>query len=137
MGDDVFKFDGIRRPSSLAEVARWTLADGEFDSHLRDFLHEFAAREEFTMLRDEPAPLCGHFADEGVRDAYLAATAAYLARTIRREAPGWAMKANRRARRAWFASPQMDALHTHLLLESPPEFRERNLFVSANALSVC
>lgn len=127
----------IRRPSSLAEVARWTLEDGEFDLHLRDFLHEFAACNQFAMLCEEPALLCEAFADEVVRDAYLAATAAYLAGTIRREAPHWAFDDNRRARRAWFAAPYGETLQMMLLHESPPEFRERNLFVSANALTVC
>lgn len=125
----------IRRPSSLAEVARWTIEDGEFDFHLRDFLHEFASRSDFEMLREEPPVLCGKFADDGVRDAYLAATAAYLARTNKREVPRWAFDETRRARRAWFAAPYGSTLQMMLLHESLPEFRERNLFVSANALS--
>lgn len=127
----------IRRPSSLAEVAQWTLEDGEFDFHLRDFLHEFAARDEFAMLREEPALLCEAFDDDRVRDAYLAATAAYLARAIEREVPRWAFDEKRRARCAWFAAPYGDTLQMMLLHESPPEFRERNLFVSANALTIC
>ena len=72
-----------------------------------------------------------------MRDAYLAATAAYLARSIKRGVPRWAVNDDRRARRPWFASPRMDALHMMQLWESLPEFRERNLFVSANALEVC
>ncbi len=127
----------MRRPSSLAEVARWTLEDREFDFHIRDFLHEFAAQGDFEMLREEPSLLCDAFADNGVRDAYLAATAAYLARTIKREVPRWAMDETRRARRAWFAAPYGSALQMMLLHESLPEFRERNLFISANALIVC
>lgn len=102
----------IRRPTSLAEVARWTLADARFDAHLRDFLHEFAARNDDAMLREEPAIMCDEFADEGVRDAYLAATAAYLARIIGYGVPSWAMNDNRRARHPWFASPRYGRL-TH------------------------
>jgi hypothetical protein len=34
----------------------------------------------------------------------------------------------------WFATP-LGALRAVLLLESPPAFRARNLFVSENALS--
>lgn len=127
----------IRRPSSLVEVAEWTLEDEEFDFHVRDFLHEFAARSDFEMLREEPSLLCERFADDGVRDAYLAATAAYLARTIKREVPRWAFDETRRARRAWFAAPYGSTLQMMLLHESLPEFRERNLFVSANALTIC
>ena len=95
----------IRRPSSLAEVARWTLEDRAFDSHLRDFLHEFARRNDFGMLREEPILLSEVFEDDSVRDAYLAATAAYLARMIRREVPRWAFGEKRRACRAWLPLP--------------------------------
>lgn len=126
----------VCRPASLAEVAVWTLEDGDFDFHLRDFLHEFATRNDNAMLREEPMILCDKFADDGVRDASPAATAAYLARTIGCSVPRWAMNDDRRARRPWFASPRMDSLHMMLLWESPPEFRERNLFISADALTV-
>ena len=127
----------FQRPSSLAEVARWTLEDENFDYHLRDFLHEFARLHDFAMLETEPAFLVEHFNDDGVRDAYLAATAAYLAREIKREVPRWAFGEGRQARRPMFAAPRGDTLRMMLLHESPPEFRERNLFISANALTVC
>lgn len=125
------------RPSSLAEVAEWSLQNGNFDYHLRDFLHEFARRKDFAMLEREPILLIEHFTDDGVRDAYLAATAAYLAREIKREVPHWAFNENRFAQRPMFAAAQHTTLRLMLLHESPPEFRERNLFVSANALTVC
>ncbi len=129
--------NNFQRPSSLAEVARWTLEDENFDYHLRDFLHEFARRRDFAMLKEEPASLVERFNDNGVRDAYLAATAAYLAREIKREVPRWAFGEGRQARHPMFAAPCGDTLRMMLLHESPPEFRERNLFVSANALTVC
>lgn len=129
--------NAIYRPATIAEVAAWSLQDNDFDRHVRDFLHEFAAHQHFSMLAEAPVLLRQHFGDEAVRDAYLAASAAYLARSIKREAPSWTMDDDRRAQRPWFASHRMDTLHTMLLIESPPEFRERNLFVSANALTVC
>ena len=126
----------IRRPASLAEVARWSLDDGNFDMNLRDFLHEFKARTDFQMLREEPALLRGRFAYDGTRDAYLAATAAFLARQSGREAPTWTFGDTRFLKRPWFAS-DWPGLRVHLLRESPPEFRERNLFISENGIDVC
>jgi hypothetical protein len=49
--------------------------------------------------------------------------------------PEWTRNANRIATEPWFASPNHH-MRAILLLESPAAFRERNLFVSANALSV-
>lgn len=50
-------------------------------------------------------------------------------------APEWSRQPERTLSSPWFANPgrHMRAL---LLVESPAAFRERNLFVSANALSV-
>ena len=46
----------------------------------------------------------------------------------------WTSAEQRALHRPWFASP-LAALRAVLLLESPPAFRARNLFVSDNALS--
>ncbi|MBN8246746.1 MAG: hypothetical protein J0L84_04805, partial [Verrucomicrobia bacterium] len=69
-----------------------------------------------------------------VQDAYLAATAEELARRFSLPQPDWTVGEDRQLRRPWFASP-LAALRAVLLLESPPAFRARNLFVSDNALS--
>jgi hypothetical protein len=126
----------IRRPSSLAEAALWARQDGEFDAHLRDFLHEYKLRPDFQMLREEPATLRERFDDAGLRDAYLAAAAALLARQIRREVPPWALGDARFLARPWFAAADTARLRLRLLQESPPEFRERNLFISENGIDV-
>jgi len=48
--------------------------------------------------------------------------------------PSWTTGETRQLRSPWFATP-LAALRALLLLESPPAFRSRNLFVSGNALS--
>ena len=48
--------------------------------------------------------------------------------------PAWIGDETRKLHRPWFASP-LAALRAVLLLESPPGFRARNLFVSQYALS--
>lgn len=126
------------RPHSLAEVASRAIevsTDQAFEYELADFLHEFAARGDEAMLRDPPPLLSGTLERGRMYDAYLAAVAAYFAPRLGCPTPSWTRQPERILREPWFASPgrHMRAL---LLVESPAAFRERNLFVSANALSV-
>lgn len=123
------------RPSSLAEVARRSSDARAFEFELADFLHEFERRQDAAMLVEVPRLLDGGIKDGAVYDAYLAAVAVSLAVRIGGASPSWTRQPERILREPWFANPgrHMRAL---LLVESPAAFRERNLFVSANALSV-
>lgn len=120
------------RPNSLSQIASRTLAGQSFEYELADFLHEFQRRGDLSMLLDEPESLRKH---NPIYDAYLAAVAAHLAARLKTSAPPWTRAPGRILREPWFANPgrHMRAL---LLVESPAAFRERNLFVTANALSV-
>jgi len=123
------------RPNTLADVARLTLGGESFDLALANFLDAFYADPNEAALTDEPAPLAPRFGETGsVQDAYLAAAAEELARGFGLPAPAWPASEGRALRRPWFASP-LAALRAVLLLESPPSFRARNLFVSENALT--
>jgi hypothetical protein len=124
----------MRRPASLAEVAEWCRDSRSFALHLADFLDHFRCVRDSALLAAEPARLAGVFTDGAVCDAYLAAVAVSLAREIGRAPPAWSWAADRRLREPWFAHPGL-ALRSTLLWESPAPFRERNLFVSENALS--
>ena len=123
------------RPRSLAEVAARTLLGRSFEYELADFLHEFNLSGNGSTLRDAPALLAELSSAGSIHDAYLAAVAAALSSRIHVPAPNWTRRPERTLPQPWFASPgrHMRAL---LLLESPAAFRERNLFVSANALTV-
>jgi len=122
------------RPKTLAEVAALTAEGDDFDRCLANFLDEFYAAPIATALADRPALLAPKFGDLGrVQDAYLAATAEELARRFELPWPNWTEGEDRQLRRPWFATP-LAAVRTVLLLESPPAFRSRNLFVSENAL---
>lgn len=125
----------LPRPKSLAEVARRAVDARAFEFELADFLHEFALRGDEAMLTEPPAMLRDQGETGAVQDAYLAAVAAHLAARIGCPAPGWTRQPERILAEPWFASPgrHMRAL---LLVESPAAFRERNLFVSSNALSI-
>ncbi|MFN3408362.1 MAG: hypothetical protein ACK45B_05170 [Limisphaerales bacterium] len=122
-------------PQTLADVARMTLAGEPFDFALRNFLDAFYARPDPAMLLPEPPPLRDAVPQLGaIEDAYLAATAEWLAMRHQFPVPGWAVSETRALRRPWFASP-LAALRAVLLHESPAPFRARNLFVSENALT--
>lgn len=123
------------RPRSLAEVAQLALAGDSFDRCLANFLDGFYAAPDAQAFRDAPELLAPRLGALGrVQDAYLAATAEELARRYDFALPAWTDTSDRKLRQPWFASP-LAALRAVLLLESPPGFRARNLFVSENALS--
>jgi len=124
----------MRRPGSLAEVARWTGSRGEFFPHLWDFLDQFNIERRPEMLVEEPPPLAGSIGEGDVADAYLAAVAVALSRSAGVGPPAWTRGTGRTLKSPWFAHPG-GVLRATLILESPAAFRERNLFVSENALS--
>ena len=124
-----------KRPRSLAQVAEWTHSYRDFGYQVADFLHHFQGHPSFDSLAEEPELFADRFPEGRIADCYLAAIAVELATQLGHPRPAWAQHPRRFSREPWFASPgpHMRAL---LLLESPPGFRERNLFVTANALSV-
>jgi len=121
------------RPQSLAEVAALARTGESFDFALRHFLDEFNLQPDAGRLREEPVRLAGVIADGERWDAYLAATAETLADERGFAVPQWVWQEERKLHRPWFALP-WSGLRAILLLESPPAFRARNLFVSGNAL---
>ena len=123
------------RPRTLAEVADLAAQGDSFDRCLANFLDGFYAVPDTAALYAAPALLAPQFGDIGrVQDAYLAATAEELARRCSLPQPDWTVGEDRRLHHPWFATP-LAALRAVLLLESPPAFRARNLFVSENALA--
>jgi hypothetical protein len=122
-------------PQTLAEVAALAARGESFDFCLKNFLDGFYPRPVPVALAIEPELLAKELPDIGsVADAYLAATAEWLAWKFDLPPPPWAFNPARSLRRPWFAS-QLSALRAVLLLESPAAFRSRNLFVSENALT--
>lgn len=123
------------RPKALAEVAELAAQGDSFDRCLANFLDEFYSTPNAAALAESPTLLASQFGDTGrVQDAYLAATAEELAGRFNFPLAKWTVGENRQLHRPWFATP-LAALRAVLLLESPPAFRSRNLFVSENALS--
>lgn len=106
----------------------------DFGYALRDFVDRFRTAPSFGLVADEPALLEPSFRDGGLADAYLASAAAWLCRTHHMPVPRWAQGTARSLARPFFAA-RTKGLKAILLQESPTEFRLRNIFVSANALS--
>lgn len=106
----------------------------EFGYMLRDFLDRFREHPDPSLVAEEPALLVTFLKDHGVADAYLAATAAWLAHKHGLRVPRWATGSSRALDVPWFAA-RTHKLRMLLIQESPTEFRIRNLFVSANALA--
>jgi hypothetical protein len=124
----------MNRPACLAEVARLSDSRADFSRHLADFLDQFYIERRPEMLAEEPRILAAAIEDGNVADAYLAATAVSLARLVKSPPPVWAWQERRKLKSPWFAS-RGRSIRAILLVESPAPFRERNLFVSENALS--
>ena len=123
------------RPQTLAEVAAVAESRADFQNQLRDFLHAFRAAPDRDKIAAEPVVLRAKFAGGEIADAYLAAVAVELSFDLAVSRPAWTLNPGRTLKNPWFAA-QSDELRAVLLHESPAGFRERNLFVSENALSV-
>jgi hypothetical protein len=125
----------MMRPASIRQVVERATDLGTFSFELKDFLHEFERDPAYERLRDEPEILALKFPQGDIADAWAAAVADALSERLQRWGPDWTRRAERRLRDPWFATPG-PAMRACLLLESPAAFRERNLFVTANVLSV-
>jgi|SRR6266853_5924727 len=123
------------RPQTLGEVADAASSMEDFHANVRDFLHAFKSSPNRDRIAVEPALLREKFPRGEIADAYLAAVAVELSLDLACARPKWTQTSARVLDRPWFAA-WTDGLRIILLHESPAGFRERNLFVSENALSV-
>ena len=135
----------ISSEQPLAAIARATKTGGNsiakkeeaFGLAMRNFLDVFYATTKTRrarLLAEEPEMLRPVLKDGGVADAYLAALANYLASQFKIKPPLWAHTAHRLPDKPWFALSHPDA-RVWLITQSPAAFRERNLFISADALT--
>jgi len=118
----------------LVQCVAHVSSSRDFVYAVRDFLDRFRDGPDIRLIADEPPLLISILQDGGMADAYLASVAATLAHEQGLPAPKWARGSARALETPFFAAktPKLKAV---LLQESPVEFRIRNIFVSANALS--
>lgn len=98
---------------------------------LGDFLDAFYRAPDAGLLSDEPSLL--EEESGAAVNAYLGGVAEHLAREYGLGIPVWVFGRHRYLRRPKFGN-ESAALRATLLIESPPAFRTRNIFVTANAL---
>ncbi len=122
------------RPKTLAEVAAISRDADTYGFAVAEFLDEFYAEPLKERLAEEPRSLTAVLKDEGLADANLAAIAEHLSRQYDMKPPAWAFGPGRVLANPWFGM-QSHGGRMCLLIESPPAFRERNIFVSANCLN--
>lgn len=100
---------------------------------MRDWFHEIQRISTRTQLlaavRTRPERLAGRFARGRVADAFLAAQVEWLCHRAAIRPPRWTRDPCFVLDRPWFALPS-PRLRTHLLLDTPDEFRNRNLFTT-------
>lgn len=119
-----------KRPQTIEEVAQRSRSQiVSFDQHLAEFLDEFYLHPDARQSRllAEPEPL------SAIADAYLAASAEYLADCYGLATPPWCYQPKRFLEAPHF-SGGLENMKAMLLAESPLAFRRRMIFVSEDAL---
>jgi len=119
---------------TLASVVNDVSSGESFPVALGNFLDAFYLAPDEATFRDEPVHVSVQIARSLEMDAYLAATAERLARLNKLNIPTWVYEPERYLHVPSFGSDAA-ALRATLLLESPPEFRARNIFVTGNVLT--
>lgn len=124
----------MERPATLAEVAARSRSDREnFQFHLSEFLDEFYMDPGAAERQDRLDPVPRFLGDPEL-DAWLCASAEYLAEQWGVEAPSWVEDAAGGRLTAPCYPTELPRLRAVLRRESPPAFRRRNLFVEAEPL---
>lgn len=124
----------IKRPGTLAEVARKSGSLEEFGYNLRDWQHEIrdkwrGANDFSRRIHAEPEFLENKFPKGDVADAYLEAYALWLADKAGVPRVEWARAKRRKAREPWFSGFK----RASLLRDAPVHFIERDLFTIPDA----
>jgi hypothetical protein len=119
--------------NSLVNVARDVEAGLSFSVAFGNFLDAFYLAPDGGMLQEMPQQIASGIVHAEEINAYLAAAAERLARRSGFDIPAWVFEPCRYLHVPFFAN-EAATLRATLLLESPPEFRTRNIFVTGNAL---
>ncbi len=112
-------------------MARRSTSIDDFGRNLRDWFHELKRGSTRGQLREavrtRPPRLAGKFPQGDLADAFLTAQVDLLCRRSRVPPPRWTRDPGYVLADPWFSIPARE-LRTYLLLETPEEFRNRNLF---------
>ena len=126
--------NSFHRPKTLAEVASHIAKGADAGYVIKDFLHEFQDAPSRSAFEAAPEKLEGTVSEGRRLDAFLQALAVYLSCRVDSDPPPWTQNMIQLAD-PWFASPG-PAIRNYLLMSSPTPFRNRNLFIDEDSLSV-
>jgi len=101
----------------------------EFWIIFSNWLDEFYRNPSPQLIQDQPSET----SCEKV-NAFLAASVEHLARKNQMEIPNWVFQPQFRLERPWFPSEMKGDYRLFCLRQSPPEFKFRHIFVTANVL---
>lgn len=122
------------RPKSLHEIATRAEDLSHFGHEFADWLHTLRTLRSRSQLVaaiiDEPALLRDRYPEGAISDAWLAAYAEHLATRTGIPVPAWTGSRKRIAPQPWF-STDSPASRQRALRDSPPAFKNRNLFTEA------
>ena len=123
----------LSRPLTARAVARRSSSIAEFGRHLRDWFHELKRLSSRAQLaaavKIRPPTLAGEIPSGQIADAYLAAQVEFLCRRAGLHPPRWTSDPGYVLAEPWFSIPGRHS-RAHLLLETPVEFRNRNIFTT-------
>jgi len=116
---------------TLAGVAARARAGEDFRHAAREFLDEFALRDDDTRhaaIAERPEPT-----GDPRYDAYLGALAEHLAAVHGLQRPAWSVEPGRFLDRFWFLS-DVPGLRATAIAQAPAAFRRRGIFVPERSL---
>lgn len=123
----------ISRPQTARAVARRAVTLEDFGMNMRDWFHALrfiSSRAQLARaVAVRPPRLAGKFEQGEIADAFLAAQVEYLCNRAGVRPPSWTRDSSYVLEEPWFSVP-FPAVRAHLLLDTPTEFRNRNLFTT-------
>jgi hypothetical protein len=119
---------------SARAVACRTKSIEEFGRNLRDWFHELRCistrGQLIAAVKVRPPRLDDCFPQGRIADAFLAAQVEWLCHRAGVRSPRWTRDPSYVLDEPWFSIPGR-RLRAHLLLDTPDEFRNRNLFTTS------
>ncbi len=123
----------ISRPQTARSVARRAATLEDFGMNMRDWFHAMRLISSRPQLQRavavRPPRLAGKFEQGEIADAFLAAQVEYLCHRAGLRPPKWTRDSVYVLDEPWFSLPS-PRVRAHLLLDTPTEFRNRNLFTT-------
>jgi hypothetical protein len=124
----------LSRPQTARAVARSARTIEEFGLNLRDWFHELqriSTRAQLAAaVKVRPPSLAKKIPTGRIADAFLAAQVEFLCRRAGLRPPHWSRDSSYVLDEPWFSVPGRHS-RAHLLLETPDEFRNRNVFTTS------